>query len=103
MLSLIEMSFHDTKAAMKMHVPLLWNTVRPEVENSSQEQDLSCSQAAIENTVHHLLTGLRSLGLLQSKTGENLNRISIIIVPEPFFLDTHSRKKVVWLRKTYAL
>jgi len=46
---------------------------------------------------YHLLIGLRSLGLHQNqcslKTGENLNRISIVIVPDPFFPSAHSKEK----------
>jgi len=54
-----------------------------------------------------LLTGLKSLGLRQSKhspkAGESLNRISIAIVPDPFFarLPTQ-KKKAVWLCKTIS-
>jgi len=52
--SLIEIFFNDLKAVTKIpsYSPLLWSTVRPEVENSSYiENDLSCCQIDFENGV----------------------------------------------------
>ena len=37
------------------------------------------------------------------KTGESLNRISIVIVPDPFFPSPTQKKKAVWLHETKVI